>query len=69
MPTKYVLTGEGPAGGRIPARSVTSVPDTGYLLEKSGECGIQMRMAVRLACLGAYGHNPAGHFQMDQISV
>ena len=34
--------------------------DCGDLLEKSGECGMQVRMAARLLCVRAYGDEFAG---------
>jgi hypothetical protein len=41
----------------------------GGSLEKSGKCGMQIRVTARLLCVRAYGNEPAGQLQMDRLSV
>ena len=47
----------------------TAVRENRALFKKSGECGMEIRMPARLACIRAYGNDPAGQFQMDRVSV
>ena len=48
-----------PEGVALRQRGKANI-DGGDLLEKSGECGMQVRMAARLLCVRAYGDEPAG---------
>ena len=39
------------------------------LFEKAHQRGMEIRVAARLLCVGAYGHDPAGQFQVNRVAV